>query len=86
MKRHLAAALVALSLASAHLAPAAAQTQPPVIFHTTHVDGLDIFSREAGPADAPVLLLLHGIECGLGDFAVKLLHSHSPLVLPFAIG
>ena len=24
------------------------------------VDGLDVFYREAGPADAPVLLLLHG--------------------------
>src|ERR1700743_2308508 len=29
-------------------------------FHTTKVDGLDIFYREAGPADAPVVLLPHG--------------------------
>jgi len=28
--------------------------------HTVSVDGLDVFYREAGPADAPVLLLLHG--------------------------
>lgn len=27
---------------------------------TTSVDGLEVFYREAGPADAPVLLLLHG--------------------------
>ena len=27
---------------------------------TVSVDGLDVFWREAGPADAPVLLLLHG--------------------------
>lgn len=27
---------------------------------TIEVDGLDLFYREAGPADAPVLLLLHG--------------------------
>lgn len=27
---------------------------------TVSIDGLDIFYREAGPADAPVLLLLHG--------------------------
>ena len=27
---------------------------------TVTVDGLDIFYREAGPADAPTLLLLHG--------------------------
>ena len=27
---------------------------------TTKIDGIDIFYREAGPADAPALLLLHG--------------------------
>lgn len=27
---------------------------------TVEIDGLDIFYREAGPADAPVVLLLHG--------------------------
>ena len=35
--------------------------QPPVILHkTVKIDGLDIFYREAGPKDAPTLLLLHG--------------------------
>jgi pimeloyl-ACP methyl ester carboxylesterase len=29
-------------------------------FHTVEADGVRIFYREAGPADAPVLLLLHG--------------------------
>jgi pimeloyl-ACP methyl ester carboxylesterase len=28
--------------------------------HTVEVDGLKLFYREAGPSDAPVLLLLHG--------------------------
>jgi pimeloyl-ACP methyl ester carboxylesterase len=28
--------------------------------HTVEVDGLNLFYREAGPSDAPVLLLLHG--------------------------
>ncbi len=28
--------------------------------HTVEVDGVKVFYREAGPADAPVLLLLHG--------------------------
>jgi len=32
----------------------------PVSYHTVEVQGLDIFYREAGPKDAPVLLLLHG--------------------------
>ncbi len=29
-------------------------------YHTVKVDGLDIFYREAGPKNAPTLLLLHG--------------------------
>ncbi len=34
---------------------------PPVIhYRTVKLDGVDIFYREAGPADAPVVLLLHG--------------------------
>ncbi len=28
--------------------------------HTVRADGVDVFYREAGPADAPVILLLHG--------------------------
>jgi pimeloyl-ACP methyl ester carboxylesterase len=33
---------------------------PSVAYRTVKVDGLDIFYREAGPKDAPTLLLLHG--------------------------
>ncbi|WP_158795484.1 alpha/beta fold hydrolase [Pedobacter sp. L105] len=32
----------------------------PVHYRTTQVKGLKLFYREAGPADAPVILLLHG--------------------------
>ena len=31
-----------------------------VAYRTVKIDGLDIFYREAGPEDAPVVLLLHG--------------------------
>ena len=31
-----------------------------VFYKTVSIDGLDIFYREAGPADAPTVLLLHG--------------------------
>ncbi len=31
-----------------------------VRYRTAAIDGIDIFYREAGPADAPVILLLHG--------------------------
>lgn len=35
--------------------------QRPVSYHTVRIDSLDIFYREAGPTNAPVLLLLHGV-------------------------
>jgi pimeloyl-ACP methyl ester carboxylesterase len=33
----------------------------PVFYRTVKVDGLSIFCREAGPKDAPTILLLHGL-------------------------
>jgi len=39
----------------------ASQSDPSrVTYHTTQVDGLKIFYREAGPKNAPALVLLHG--------------------------
>ena len=41
--------------------PAAAAADPPRVSHrTVKVGDLDVFYREAGPKDAPVVLLLHG--------------------------
>jgi len=48
-------------LALASPAGAAEPAKPPQIFYrTVKIDGLDIFYREAGPKDAPAVLLLHG--------------------------
>src|ERR1043166_6787243 len=33
---------------------------PTVFYRTLNVEGLEIFYREAGPGDAPTVLLLHG--------------------------
>jgi pimeloyl-ACP methyl ester carboxylesterase len=33
----------------------------PIFYRTIKIDGLSIFYREAGPTDAPKLLLLHGL-------------------------
>ena len=33
----------------------------PTLYRATEIDGLSIFYREAGPRDAPTLLLLHGL-------------------------
>jgi pimeloyl-ACP methyl ester carboxylesterase len=38
-----------------------ALSQEAVSYHTVRIDNLDIFYREAGPKDTPVLLLLHGV-------------------------
>lgn len=50
----IAAALAASPHASLAAAPA------PIHYRTAKVDGIDLFYREAGPKDAPVLVLLHG--------------------------
>ena len=34
---------------------------PYTSYRTVEVDGLSIFYREAGPKDAPTILLLHGL-------------------------
>lgn len=61
--------VVAVSLAAqTSEAPSRARTrakeqpvQRPVYYRTIQVDGLSIFYREAGPKDAPTILLLHGL-------------------------
>lgn len=64
MKRLVLAALVAASLTSTPVivqaAAPAASAVPVLHYRTATVDGVKVFYREAGPADAPVVLLLHG--------------------------
>src|ERR1700682_1215554 len=57
-----AASLGLLISGSAHAAkPSHSLNAPtPVFYRSVKVDGLDIFYREAGTANAPTLLLLHG--------------------------
>jgi pimeloyl-ACP methyl ester carboxylesterase len=57
--RTLMVACLALTIA-AGAAKAAPEHTPPVFYRNVKVDGLSIFYREAGPANAPTLLLLHG--------------------------
>src|SRR6185312_895631 len=49
----------ALSLDAA-ATPARVSSSTDVHFQTVRVDGVNLFYREAGPANAPVVLLLHG--------------------------
>ncbi|RFA06930.1 alpha/beta hydrolase [Subtercola boreus] len=55
---------------------------------TVSVDGLDVFYREAGPADAPVLLLLHGYPTSSHMFRhlIPALADHYRVIAPDHIG
>jgi pimeloyl-ACP methyl ester carboxylesterase len=44
----------------ATLSTSAGVNIPSVAFHRVDADGVSVFYREAGPANAPVILLLHG--------------------------
>jgi len=61
-----AAAALTLALQGAHAAPAPdkvngnAAATASVAYRTVKVDGVNVFYREAGPKNAPTLLLLHG--------------------------
>ena len=41
---------------------------PTVRYHTTTIDGVNVFYREAGPAGAPVIVLLHGFPTSSNMF------------------
>src|SRR6202047_2475073 len=56
----------------------------PTFYRTKQVDGLSIFYREAGPKDAPTLLLLHGLPSSSRMFEPLFtqLSDHYHLVAP----
>lgn len=60
----LAIGLLGLSLAAPCIAnepeSSTKSTQNAVVHDTIEIDGIDIFYREAGPKDAPTIILLHG--------------------------
>ena len=52
---------ISSSAAGAQVQPASVRSEATLThYRTTKVDGVNIFYREAGPANAPVLVLLHG--------------------------
>ncbi|WP_313169997.1 alpha/beta fold hydrolase [Massilia oculi] len=63
MKSILKPLFMAAAIGSAGAVQAAAQVNekaPAVRYDTVQVKGVDVFYREAGPKDAPAVLLLHG--------------------------
>jgi pimeloyl-ACP methyl ester carboxylesterase len=56
--------VISLTLAASKLLTQSKDKNPvvqPTFYRTIKIDGLSIFYREAGPKDAPTLLLLHGL-------------------------
>ncbi|MEZ1318821.1 alpha/beta hydrolase [Pseudomonas fluorescens] len=83
----------ALGLSLTHSVSAAesagyASNQPAVAYRSIKVDGLNIFYREAGRAEAPTLLLLHGFPSSsrMYDPLLARLAQHYHLVAPDYLG
>ena len=79
------AATAALALALAGTpSPATHATHATLTYHTRAVDGVDVFYREAGPRDAPTLLLLHGFPSSSRQFdsLIPLLADRWHIVAP----
>src|ERR1700681_2169366 len=51
---------LALTAASASATPALPSTSATTTYHRAEVGGIGVFYREAGPKDAPTIVLLHG--------------------------
>ncbi len=53
-------------------------------YHRVQVDGVGIFYREAGPRDAPTIVLLHGFPSSSREFdtLIPLLAAHYHLIAP----
>jgi alpha-beta hydrolase superfamily lysophospholipase len=87
VRRLLAASLVLSCIST--LPAEAAQTATAIstaraTYKTVAVKGLNIFYREAGPANAPVILLLHGFPSSsrMFDTLIPLLADRYHLVAP----
>lgn len=80
----LAAAAVLSSGGCTAQAQQAASVSSTTTYNTVSTDGVKIFYREAGPKDAPTILLLHGYPSSSRMFAtlIPLLADHYHLVAP----
>src|SRR5262245_48269144 len=58
--------------------------QHPIHYRTTQADGLEIFYREAGAPEAPVVLLLHGFPTSSFMFRnlIPVLSEHYRVIAP----
>ncbi len=59
-------------------------TSATTTYHRTKIDGVGVFYREAGPKDAPTIVLLHGFPSSSREFdtLIPLLATRYHLVAP----
>lgn len=78
------AALAALFFGHAAYAAPLASTSAMTSYHRVMVDGVGVFYREAGPKDAPTIVLLHGYPSSSREFdsLIPLLATRYHLVAP----
>ncbi|APR36335.1 alpha/beta fold hydrolase [Paraburkholderia sp. SOS3] len=85
MKTHtLLAAVVALTASFAVQAEPLASISSTTSYHRATVDNIRIFYREAGPTDAPTIVLLHGFPSSSREFdsLIPLLATRYHLIAP----
>jgi pimeloyl-ACP methyl ester carboxylesterase len=82
--RTLLAAVVALTTSLAAQAEPLASISSTTSYHRATVDGIRIFYREAGPEDAPTVVLLHGFPSSSREFdsLIPLLATRYHLIAP----
>src|SRR6201992_2674661 len=78
------AAAVALIAGDAVLAAPMPSTSTTTTYHRVTVDGVCLFYREAGPKNAPTLVLLHGFPSSSREFdtLIPLLATKYHLIAP----
>jgi pimeloyl-ACP methyl ester carboxylesterase len=79
----LAASIIFMTSHAARATPIPS-TSDTTSYHRVMVDGVGIFYREAGPKDAPTIVLLHGFPSSSREFdsLIPLLATHNHLVAP----
>jgi pimeloyl-ACP methyl ester carboxylesterase len=77
-------AAVALTVGRPAQATLLESTSATTTYHRTTVDGVGVFYREAGPKDAPTIVLLHGFPSSSREFdaLIPLLATRYHLIAP----
>jgi pimeloyl-ACP methyl ester carboxylesterase len=84
MKTPILATAVALMIGHTAQAASLASTSATTTYHRMMVDGVGVFYREAGPKDAPTIVLLHGFPSSSREFdtLIPLLATRYHLIAP----